>query len=211
MEKNQNNQNNPGIVDKAVLAVKNHKTPIIIGVACVIALAAIIGGIKSYKESKYQKLWGDFFLAQYEISKNENKTDLAALESFVNKNKTNAAGAQGLLMLGEYAWQNKDYEKAEGYYNQAAQVKEFRPIAKAAIIAAKLAQNNYDEVIALANDFAKHYGTHFAFTQVLLNKALAFELSGKIDEAKEVYTQIIQQEPSGYNAIFAENKLRTLK
>ena len=84
-------------------------------------------------------------------------------------------------------------------------------MANAALIVAKLAQNKYDEVISMADDFARDYGTHFAFTQVLQNKALALELSGKTAEAKEVYTQIVQQEPSGYNALFAENKLRTLK
>lgn len=209
MEKNK--QNNQGIVDKAVLAIKNHKKPVIIGVACVIAVAAIIGGIKSYQQKKYQKLWSDFFLAQYEVSKSENGADLSALETFVANNKNNAAGAQGALMLGEIAWQNGDYKKAEGYYEQAAQVKAFEPLAKAALAVAKLAQEKYDEVISLADDFAKNYGTHFAFAQVLENKALALELSGKTEEAKEVYKQVIQQDPSGYHAVFAENKLRTLK
>ena len=205
-----NNKQNQGIIDKAVLAVKNHKKPIIIGVACAVALGAIIVGVQRYKESKYQKLWSDFFLAQYEVAKSENKADLSALETFVAKNKNNVAGAQGAMMLGEIAWQNKDYKKAEGYYAQAAQVKEIEPLAKAALVVAKLAQNKYGEVISLADDFAKNYGTHFAFAQVLQNKALALELSGKTAEAKEVYKQVIKQSPSGYHAVFAENKLRTL-
>ena len=208
MEKNTNNQ---GIVDKAVLAVKTHKKPIIIGVACVIALAAIIGGVQSYQQKKYQKLWSDFFLAQYNAAQGENGADISSLEAFVANNKNTAAGAQAAMMLAEIAWQTKDYKKAEDYYAQAAKVKEFEPLANAALIVAKLAQKQYDQVIAMADDFAKNYGTHFAFTQVLQNKALALELSGKTNEAKEVYTQIIQQEPSGYNAAFAENKLRTLK
>ena len=208
---NKQNQNNQGIIDKAVLAVKNHKKAVIISVACVIALSAIIGGVKSYQAKKYQKLWSDFFLAQYNTAQSEKGSDLSALETFVSNNKNTTAGAQGAMMLAEIAWQNKDYKKAEDLYNQAAQVKTFEPMAKAALIVAKLAQNQYDEVISLADDFAKTYGTHFAFTQVLQNKALALELSGKTAEAKEVYTQIIQQEPSGYNALFAENKLRTLK
>lgn len=208
MEKNNNNQ---GIVDKAVLLVKTHKKPIIITGVLVIAVVAIIAGVQSYQERKYQKLWGDFFLAQYAVTQSENNSDLSALENFVNKNQDNAAGAQGALMLAEAAWQAKDYKKAEAYYTQAAKVKEFEPIAQTALIVAKLAQNKYDEVISMADDFAKNYGTHFAFTQVLQNKALALELSGKTAEAKEVYKQIIQQEPTGYNALFAENKLRALK
>ena len=167
--------------------------------------------MQSYKERKYQKIWSDFFLAQYKIAQNENGPDLSSLETFVAENADNAAGAQGALMLGEIAWQFKDYKKAENYYNQAAQVKEFEPLATAALIVAKLAQNEYDQVIAMADDFANNFGTHFALTQVLQNKALALELSGKNAEAKEVYKQIIQQEPTGYNALFAENKLRTLK
>ena len=211
MEKNQKNIQNQGIIDKAVLAVKNHKKAVIIGVACVIALAAIIGGVQSYQQKKYQKLWSDFFLAQLAIDQSKDNIDLSLLETFVNNNKKTTAGAEGAMMLAEFAWQTKDYKKAEDYYTQAAQVKEFKPLANAALIVAKLAQNKYDEVISMADDFAKDYGTHFAFTQVLQNKALALELSGKTAEAKEVYTQIIQQEPSGYNALFAENKLRTLK
>ncbi len=211
MEKNTQNIQNQGIVNKAVLAVKNHKKAVIIGVACVIAFGAIIGGVQTYQQKKYQKLWSDFFLAQLAIEKSKDNIDLSALETFVSNNKNTAAGAEGAMMLAEFAWENKDYQKAEGYYIQAAQVKEFEPLANAALIVAKLAQNKYDEVVSMANDFAKDYGTHFAFTQVLQNKALALELSGKTAEAKEVYTQIIQQEPSGYNALFAENKLRTLK
>ena len=211
MEKNKQNINNQGIIDKAVLAVKNHKKPVIIGVACIIAVAAIIGGVQSYQQKKYQKLWSDFFLAQLAIDQNKDNIDLSALETFVSNNKNTTAGAEGAMLLAEFAWQNKDYKKAEDLYTQAAQVKEFEPLANAALIVAKLAQNKYDEVISMADDFARDYGTHFAFTQVLQNKALALELSGKTAEAKEVYTQIIQQEPSGYNALFAENKLKTLK
>ena len=211
MEKNQKNIQNQGIIDKAVLAVKNHKKAVIIGVACVIAVGAIIGGVQTYQQKKYQKLWSDFFLAQLAIDKSKDNIDLSLLETFVNNNKNTTAGAEGAMMLAEFAWQTKDYKKAEDYYIQATQVKEFKPMANAALIVAKLAQNKYDEVITMADDFARDYGTHFAFTQVLQNKALALELSGKTAEAKEVYTQIIQQEPSGYNALFAENKLRTLK
>jgi predicted negative regulator of RcsB-dependent stress response len=211
MEKNKQNINNHGIIDKAVLAVKNHKKPVIIGVACIIAVAAIIGGVQSYQQKKYQKLWSDFFLAQLAIDQNKDNIDLSLLETFVSNNKNTTAGAEGAMMLAEFAWQTKDYKKAEDLYTQAAKVKEFKPMANAALIVAKLAQNKYDEVISMADDFARDYGTHFAFTQVLQNKALALELSGKTAEAKEVYTQIIQQEPSGYNALFAENKLRTLK
>ena len=211
MEKNQKNIQNQGIIDKAVLAVKNHKKAVIIGVACVIAVGAIIGGVQSYQQRKYQKLWSDFFLAQLAIDQSKDNIDLSLLETFVNNNKNTTAGAEGAMMLAEFAWQIKDYKKAEDYYIQASQVKEFKPLANAALIVAKLAQNKYDEVISMADDFARDYGTHFAFTQVLQNKALALELSGKTAEAKEVYTQIIQQEPNGYNALFAENKLRTLK
>lgn len=205
------NTNNQGIIDKAVLTFKNHKKPVIIGVACVVALVAIIGGVQTYQAKKHQKLWEDFFLAQYKIAQSENASDFSALETFVNQNKNTVPGAQGALMLGELYWSKQDYKKAEDFYQQAAKIKEFEPMAQSALAVAKLAQEKYDEVISLANDFAKNHGTHFAFTQVLLNKAIALELSGKTAEAKEVYTQIIQQEPTGYNAAFAENKIRTLK
>lgn len=205
------NTNNQGIIDKVVLTFKNHKKPVIIGVACVVALVAIIGGVQTYQAKKHQKLWEDFFLAQYKVAQSENASDFSALETFVNQNKNTVPGAQGALMLGELYWSKQDYKKAEDFYQQAAKIKEFEPMAQSALAVAKLAQEKYDEVISLANDFAKNHGTHFAFTQVLLNKAIALELSGKTAEAKEVYTQIIQQEPTGYNAAFAENKLRTLK
>ncbi len=205
------NTNNQGIIDKAVLTFKNHKKPVIIGVACVVALVAIIGGVQTYQAKKHQKLWEDFFLAQYKVAQSENASDFSALETFVNQNKNTVPGAQGALMLGELCWSKQDYKKAEDFYQQAAKIKEFEPMAQSALAVAKLAQEKYDEVISLANDFAKNHGTHFAFTQVLLNKAIALELSGKTAEAKEVYTQIIQQEPTGYNAAFAENKIRTLK
>lgn len=209
--KKSDNKKNQSIIDQAVLYIKNNKKPIITYAVLIIALVAIIVGVKTYQSKKYQKLWGNFFLARYNVSQSENGTDTSALETFVSQNANTAAGAQGALMLGEMAWQTKDYNKAEGYYAQAAKVKEFEPLATAALIVAKLAQNKYDEVIALSDDFANKYGTHFALTQVLQNKALALELSGKTEEAKQVYTQIIQQEPTGYNAQFAESKLRTLK
>ena len=206
-----NNKQNQGIIDKAVLFIKDNRKPILIGVVCVIALIAIICGVQSSLENKYQKLWEDFFIAQYAVAQSENASNFSALETFVNQNKNTIPAAQGALMLGEFYWSKQDYKKAEDFYIQAAQVKEFEPLAKAALVVAKLAQNQYDEVISLADDFAKNHGTHYAFTQVLLNKALALELSGKTNEAKEVYKQIIQQEPTGYNAAFAENKIRTLK
>ena len=82
MEKNKKNQQNQGLTDKAVLLIKNHKKAVIISLACVVALGAIIGGVQTYQQKKYQKLWSDFFLAQLAIEKSKDNIDLSALETF---------------------------------------------------------------------------------------------------------------------------------
>ncbi|MDR0953501.1 MAG: tetratricopeptide repeat protein [Elusimicrobiota bacterium] len=201
-----------GIIDLAVkAAIKNRKQILITLIVILVATAAIC--LFNYHKNKtYQAQWAGLFKAELALM-NSSEQPMAPLQDFAAKYKDTEAGAYGAFILGNAYYQMKDYAKAEEYFKQvmSSQNKEFATLGEISLAAALLAQNNYPQTSAQVDSFAAKYPTHFALGQMLQYKALAQELGGKKDLAKETYQKIMQDYPNTYYFIFAQARLKELK
>lgn len=165
-----------------------------------------------HKEAKYQAQWSKLFAAELAFVSGEEKS-LSPLEDFVTANNGTQAAQYAKFTLGNAYYQMQDYTKAQDYFKQvsAGDNKEMAALADVSIIAAQVAQKEYEQAIKSADDFAAKNPTHFALGQVLQYKALAQDLSGDATAAKESYTKLKMQYPNTYYSAFADLRLKEIK
>lgn len=217
MKNNTNQQkiNEKGVLDVLESKVKLYKKQIALTAGIVVLVAAAAGLISHLKNQAYQKQWGDLFLAELPIAAaQEGETpDLSQLEVYAAANESSQAGAYAALTLGDAYYQQKNYEKAEIYFKQAIKNgnKDLQAIAESSLIAVYVAQEAYAKAVEQADAFIAKNPGHFALAQVKTHKALATELSGKPQEAKVLYAEIIEQYPSSYSSALAELQSSKIK
>lgn len=212
---NQKKMNEKGVLDVLESKVKLYKKQIALTAGVVVLAAAAAGLISHLKNQAYQKQWGDLFLAELPIATaQEGETpDFSQLEVYAASNETSQAGAYAALTLGNAYYQEKNYEKAEIYFKQAIKNgnKDLQAVAETSLIAVYIAQENYAKAVEQADAFIAKNPNHFAMAQVKTHKALATELSGKPQEAKALYAEIIEQYPSSYSSALAELQSSKIK
>lgn len=212
MKNNNQQQATHGILDVMTAKITKNKKSVLIISVIIIALAAAATVFTHFKNEKYQREWGNLFLAELSFVESADSS-LSALEGFTAANENTPAGAYAAFTLGNAHYQAKDFVKAERYFKQAMEKgnKELASLSQVSLIAALISQNLYDGAIEQANVFAAKYPTHFAMAQVNQYKALAQELAGKKEEAKEGYKKLTEEFPNTYYSAFAELRLEALK
>lgn len=212
---NQQKINEKGILDVLEQKVKIYKKHIIFAICLIFAVVAIAGFVSHLKNKAYQKQWGELFLAELPIAlqTDPTKIDLTQLEAYAIANETTNAGVYAALTLGNGYYQKKDYAKAEEYFKQTIKNanEALKPIAESSLIATYIAKEDYTKAIEQADAFLAKYPNHFILAQVKTHKALATELSGKTQEAKALYTEIIEQYPNSYSSALAELQSAKIK
>lgn len=217
MKNNTNQQkiNEKGVLDVLESKVKLYKKQIALTAGVIVLAVAAAGLVSHLKNQAYQKQWGDLFLAELPIATGqEGETpDLSQLEVYAAANEASEAGAYAALTLGNAYYQQKNYEKAEIYFKQAIKNgnKDLQAIAESSLIAVYVAQEAYTKAVEQADAFIAKNPGHFALAQVKTHKALATELSGKPQEAKVLYAEIIEQYPSSYSSALAELQSNKIK
>lgn len=211
MTNNKQNQEvkQEGITDNLARWVKSNKTT----VTAIIITAIIVGGIfaviDNLRDKAYQTQWSNLFMAEMAVANGGDPSSYAPLENFANKYKTKPAGVYANFVLGTALTQQGDFLKAEVFYRQALQYanEEFGAMITNSLIANTLELGDFERAVSLADDFLAKNPTHFSIPQINLYKALGLELSGKIDEAKQVYKQLVEDYPNTYYAAIATAKL----
>ena len=207
-EQNQTPQEN-GVIDNLTKwLTANKKTVIAIAVTAVI-IGGIFAIIDNLRDKAYQDQWSNLFIAEIAVANGGDETSYAPLEEFAEKYKTKPAGVYASFVLGTALTQQKEYLKAEIFYKQALEYAndDFAAMITNALIANTLELGDYERAINLADDFIVKNSTNFSIPQVKLYKALALELSGKTNEAKEVYKSLEEDYPQTYYAAIAAAKL----
>ena len=206
--KNQEIQQN-GITDNLAQWIKNNKNAVIAVMLTVIFLGGFVAIIENLREKSYQDQWSNLFMAEMAVANGGDPSSYTPLEEFANKYKTKPAGVYANFVLGTALTQQGDYLKAEVFYTQALQYanEEFAAMITNSLIANTLELGDFGRAYTLCENFITKYPTHFSVPQITLYKALALELSGKIDEAKGVYKSIETDYPQTYYAAIATAKL----
>jgi len=213
MKKNQQPEvQQNGILDNMASGLKKNRNILLGALALIIAAVAVYGIYENIQNKRYQKLWGDFFVANLSFVADENHP-LTEIENFIAKNQNTEAAAYAEFTLGNANYQIKDYAKAAQHFRQviAGPNKNMAALGEVSLIASLVAANAYSDAIAQADNFAAKHPAHYALGQVKHYKALAQELSGQKAAAKETYNQLIADYPNSYYALFAKMRLDALK
>ena len=205
---NQEIQQN-GVTDNLGKWIKENKTVLTAVVITAIVIGGIFAVIDNLRDKAYQNQWSNLFMAEMAVANGGDPSSYAPLEEFANKYKTKPAGVYANFVLGTALAQQGDYLKAEVFYNQALKYAnaEFGAMITNAYIANTLEAGDFERAVALADEFIAKNPTHFSIPQITLYKALALELSGKIDEAKTIYKSIEEDYPQTYYSAIATAKL----
>ena len=205
---NQETQQN-GITDNLAKWIKENKTVVTAVVITAIVIGGIFAIIDNLRNKAYQNQWSNLFMAEMAVANGGDEVSYAPLEEFANKYKTKPAGVYANFVLGTALAQQGDYLKAEVFYTQALKYanEEFGAMITNAFIANTLEAGDFERAVSLADEFIAKNPTHFSIPQITLYKALALELSGKIDEAKAIYKSIEEDYPQTYYSAIATAKL----
>ena len=201
-----------GIIDKMMKMLFKNKNAVI-GLAIVLVLLAAAYGIYTERQAAaYQQQWGDSFMAELSTSQ-DGDNPLANMEAFANRNKNYSSGQHASLMIGNFHYQGKNYPQAEIFFRQAMAGgnRNLAALAEMSLVATLIAQNLYDAAIAQSDAFLAKYPAHFATAQMMQNKALAQELSGRKEAAKTLYQRIQEDFPNTYYSAFAQLRLAEMK
>ena len=205
---NQTPQEN-GVADNLAKWFVTNKKTIIAVIITVIIIGGIFAIIDNLRDRDYQNQWSKLFMAEISVANGGDEASYAPLEEFAAKYKKKPAGVYANFVLGTALAQQGEYLKAEIFYKQALEYanEEFAAMITNALIANVLEQGDYERAVTLADDFISKNPTHFSVPQLQLYKALGLELSGKSEEAKEVYKSLGEDYPQTYYAAIAAAKL----
>jgi len=92
----------------------------------------------------------------------------------------------------------KKYDRAEELlknYIENAKPSVVRPIGYPLLISLYDDNNNLEQAISVSKDFLAKYPDNYLVPSVMENMARMYELSGKQDEAKEVYGELLTKFP----------------
>lgn len=207
-KQNQEIQQN-GITDNLAKWIKTNKTTVTAIIITAIVVGGIFAVIDNLRDKSYQKQWSNLFMAEMAVANGGDPSSYAPLEEFANKYKTKPAGVYANFVLGTALTQQGDFLKAEVFYKQALKYanEEFGAMIFNSLIANTLELGDFERAVSLADDFIAKNPTHFSIPQIIMYKALALELSGKINEAKEIYKTLQEDYPQTYYAAIAAAKL----
>ena len=198
-----------GVTDNSTRWLANNKKTVIAVIITAIVIGGIFAVIDNLRDKSYQNQWSNLFMAEMAVANGGDASSYAPLEEFANKYKTKPAGVYANFVLGTALTQQKEYLKAEIFYKQALEYAndEFAAMINNALIANTIELGDFERAVTLADEFIGKNPTNFSIPQVKLYKALALELAGKTEEAKEIYKSLAEDYPQTYYAALATAKL----
>ena len=198
-----------GVTDNSTRWLANNKKTVIAVIITAIVIGGIFAVIDNLRDKAYQNQWNNLFMAEMAVANGGDASSYAPLEEFANKYKKKPAGVYANFVLGTALTQQKEYLKAEIFYKQALEYAndEFAAMINNALIANTIELGDFERAVTLADEFIGKNPTNFSIPQVKLYKALALELAGKTEEAKEIYKSLAEDYPQTYYAALATAKL----
>lgn len=121
---------------------------------------------------------------------------LSMLEDLMNTYPNTPAAYRAMIMKASYLMNKQEYEKAENIlksYIENAKPEIVKPIGYPLLISVYDDNNNIDQAIEISKEFLSKYPDNYLAPSVMENMARLYELSGKQEEAKQVYKDIVDK------------------
>ena len=145
------------------------------------------------------------------ISSGDLDKGLDLLDKLIDNYKNTPAAYRALLMKTNNLIYQKKFDEAENLlkiYIEKAKPKIVRPIGYPLLITIYDDTNNIEQAIAISKEFLSKYPDNYLAPSVMDNMARLYELSGKTEEAKQVYKDIVDKFFGTIYANKASDKLK---
>ena len=206
----QERQENAVIID-VINWIKKHKEPFFTTVVIIAVIALIITfvciRVKMVNIAASDKL----NMAAQVIASGNLDQGMTLIDDIINTyGKTSSASRAVIIKAGNLIFQKK-YDEAETVlknYIENANPKTVRPIGYPLLISVYDNNNNPEQAISVVKEFLTKYPDNYLVPSVMENMARLYTLSGKDDEAKQTYQDIVDKFPETIYANRASEKLQ---
>ena len=130
------------------------------------------------------------------ISTGNTEQGVSILDDLINTYKNSPAAYRAMIMKASYLINKKRYEEAENVlkiYIENAKPETVKPIGYPLLISIYDDNNNIERAIEISKEFLAKYSDNYLVPSVMENMARLYELSGKQEEAKQVYKDIVDK------------------
>jgi predicted negative regulator of RcsB-dependent stress response len=141
----------------------------------------------------------------------DTEQGILIIDDLMNTYKNSPAAYRAMIMKASYLINQKQYDEAENLlkiYIEKAKPETVKPIGYPLLISIYDDNNNIEQAIAVSKDFISKYSDNYLAPSVMENMARLYELSGKQEEAKQVYKDIVDKFFGTIYANRASDKLK---
>ena len=141
----------------------------------------------------------------------DTEQGILIIDDLMNTYKNSPAAYRAMIMKASYLINQKQYDEAENLlkiYIEKAKPEIVKPIGYPLLISIYDDNNNIEQAIAVSKDFISKYSDNYLAPSVMENMARLYELSGKQEEAKQVYKDIVDKFFGTIYANRASDKLK---
>ncbi|MBO7611704.1 MAG: hypothetical protein J6T23_05790 [Elusimicrobia bacterium] len=195
-------QENSAIVD-VIKWVKRNKKPFFSTIITVLVVALLITFVCVRIQMVNAAASDKLDMATKIIASGNLDQGLSLVDDVINTYNDTPAAYRAIIIKASNLLFQKKYDEAEGLlksYIEKAKPSIVKPIGYPLLISLYDDNNNLEQAISVSKDFLAKYPNNYLVPSVMENMARLYKLSGKEDEAKEVYGELLMKFPEKLKA-----------
>jgi len=190
-------QENSAIVD-VINWIKRNKKPFFSTLITVVVVALLITFVCVRIQMVNAAASDRLDMATKIIASGNLDQGLTLIDDVIGTYGNTPAAYRAIVIKASNLLFQKKYDRAEELlknYIENAKPSVVRPIGYPLLISLYDDNNNLEQAISVSKDFLAKYPDNYLVPSVMENMARMYELSGKQDEAKEVYGELLTKFP----------------
>ena len=145
------------------------------------------------------------------IATGQIEQGISIIDDLINIYQNSPAAYRAMIIKANYLINQKKYDEAENIlriYIDKAKPEIVKPIGYPLLVSIYDDNNNAEQAIVISKEFLSKYPNNYLAPYVMENMARLYELSGKQEEAKQVYKDIVDKFFGTIYANRASDKLK---
>ena len=176
--------------------IKKNRKPVFTTLISVVAVALIIAFVCIRIHLIDVAASDKLDMATKVIASGNIEQGISMLGDLINKYKNSPATYRAMIMKAGYLINQQKYDEAENmlrFYIENAKPAIVRPIGYPLLVSIYDDNSNFEKAIEVSKEFLSEYSDNYLVPSVMENMARLYELSGKQEEAKQVYKDIVDK------------------
>lgn len=190
-------QENSAIVD-VIKWVKRNKKPFFSTIITILVIALLITFICVRIQMVNAAASDKLDMATKIIASGNLDQGLSLIDDVINTYGDTPAAYRSIIIKASNLMFQKKYDEAEVLlktYIEKAKPSIVKPIGYPLLISLYDDNNNLEQAISVSKDFLAKYPDNYLVPSVMENMARLYKLSGKEDEAKDIYGELLMKFP----------------